>query len=126
RAALRTEALALAGAAGLVAEVPEVVLAHALGGGLLEPAHQHGDDPLEAGLVRARAPALAPADAHGLVARAEEQQIADVARQILPGLVERHLEGAGERLDHPVRPAALLLQRVVPGLHRTRADASRR
>src|SRR6202023_2244883 len=125
RSALRPQPLSLAGAAGLVAEVAQVVLAHALGGRLLEAAHQHRDDALEARLVRARAPAFAPADAHGLVAAAVEEQVLHLARELLPGLVQRHLERAGERLDHPEGPAALLLQRVVPGLHRPAADAIR-
>src|SRR6185295_5688856 len=80
----------------------------------------------EARLVRPGAPAFAPADAHGLVARAVEQQVLDLAGQLLPGLVQRHPEGAGERLDHPERPTALLLQRVRPGLDRSHADALRR
>ena len=125
RAAFRAQALALAGAAGFVAEVAQVMLAHALGGGLLEAPHQHRDDAFEAGLVGAGAAALAPADAHRLVARAVEQQVLDLARQLLPGPVQRDLERAGERLDHPERPAALLLQRVVPRLDRAAADAPR-
>src|SRR5207302_1705141 len=68
RAALRPQPLALAGRARLVAEVAQVVLAHALRGCLPEAAHQHRDDALEAGPVRAAASALAPADAHRLVA----------------------------------------------------------
>ncbi len=123
RPALGAQALALARRARLVAEVAQVVLAHALGGGLLEAAHEHGDDSLEARLVGAAAPALAPADAHRLVARAIEEHLLQVAGEVLPGLVERHLEAVRERLDHPEGPAAPALQRVRPGLDRALPDA---
>src|SRR5207302_10548138 len=104
-AAFRPQALALARAARLVAEVAQVVLAHALGGGLLEAAHEHRDDAFEAGLVGAGAPAMAPPDAHGLIAGSVAQEILDLARQVLPRLVERHPEPAGAALDLSERPA---------------------
>ena len=99
------------------------MLAHALRGCLPEAAHQHRDDALEAGPVRAAASALAPADAHRLVAGAVQQHLLQIAREVLPRLVERHLEALRQRLDHPEGPAAAALERVRPRLDRPLPDA---
>src|SRR5207237_10610455 len=104
RAALRPQALALARRAGLVAEVAQVVLAHALGGGLLDTAHEHRDDALEARPVGAAPSALAPLGAPRLLARAVEHHLPRFLGQVLPGLVERDVERLGERLDHAEGP----------------------
>jgi len=61
--------------------------------------HQHGDDALERRLVGGRATALRPPEAHGLVARSLEEQVAPLARQVLPPLVELDLERLRQGLE---------------------------
>ena len=122
-ARLAPQPRAFARRARLVVLILRQFFAHRRRIGFLVAAFQTRNDPFECMLADRRAAALVDVrERNDLLARAEQQDLADVFRQILEGAVDIELEERRQALQH----LEIELVAPVPALHRARRQRQRR